>query len=92
MKKPRKIPKREKDPHCGYCGGLCYQGNCTKCGKRRRVWAGVPLAFSESRLLALQAYELAHGNAAQDLVLHSCPNSLCVRPSHLFEGTEGDLT
>jgi len=36
------------------------------------------------------AFELAHGRPATLNVLHSCDRPACVRPDHLFEGTQQD--
>lgn len=36
------------------------------------------------------AWEIDHREAPQAQVLHRCDTPLCVRPSHLFEGTQAD--
>jgi len=33
------------------------------------------------------AYELYHGKAPRDMVLHKCNNPRCFNPAHLYEGT-----
>ena len=37
------------------------------------------------------AYEIAHGSIEPgNIVCHTCDTPLCVNPSHLFQGTDGD--
>jgi hypothetical protein len=36
------------------------------------------------------AFYLAHGRMPEGDACHSCDNRLCVRPSHIFEGTRSD--
>ena len=50
------------------------------------------LAPPDHRMAHEVAWELAHGSAATHLVLHSCGEVLCCRPSHLFTASESDLT
>ena len=62
-------------------------------GDRLPSGAGrLTLAPPDHRMVHEVVYELAYGKAAKNLVLHWCGNVSCVRPNHLYEGTEADLT
>ena len=53
---------------------------------------GRQLVKEHSQLAHRWAWRFSHGRAAPQnrMVLHSCDNPCCVRPSHLFLGTQTD--
>jgi hypothetical protein len=63
------------------------------------LWKGSKLQSGQGQFSTNQgtvlahrfSYELAHGKIPNKLrVLHKCDNPLCVRPDHLFLGTDSD--
>lgn len=43
-----------------------------------------------NRLAHRVAWELWHGEEPSECILHSCDTPACVRPEHLFEGTQAE--
>lgn len=75
--KERFWEKVEKTPTCWLWLGAHN-------GKYGKFWDGTKVVFAHR-----MAYELENGPTNQ-LVLHSCDVPLCVRPSHLFVGSQSD--
>jgi hypothetical protein len=67
-------------------------GNCHVFTGNARVGAGYGAfrAFGSSQLAHRVAFYLAEGRYPEPQALHHCDNPLCVRRSHLFEGTQAD--
>ena len=63
------------------------------------VWTGVPHQLGGYGRLSVSgrpryahhlSWEMAHGNRGSASVLHRCDNGVCIRPDHLFLGTQAD--
>jgi hypothetical protein len=67
--------------------GSCWEwtSGLTELGYGRLVWKGSHLRAHRV------SYEIAYGDVPDGLfVLHRCNNPPCVRPSHLYAGTQAD--
>lgn len=58
-------------------------------GARRHTYGQV-FVNNERHYAHRIAYALVHGGMPDDWVLHRCDTPLCVRPDHLYEGTQTD--
>lgn len=61
-------------------------------GSTHRVGYGVVTVEGRSELAHRVAFWLAEGRWPEPCALHHCDNRICVRRSHLFEGTKLDNT
>lgn len=52
-----------------------------------QMWAGVGIGYKKAHHVS---WFVCHGEWPTQNVLHACDVGICVRPSHLFLGTQGD--